>query len=122
MEVAGAAQIGVVHDGGGFGGGSCGFVIGPDRCDALAGEPSDLDGAGGYGLDAVTFDVAKQAQNPQACSEALLGMRAAGQDGDDQPLGLWSDRSGPTAEAIRRPFGVSPVGTRHVVGVGPYRR
>jgi len=38
MEVAGTTQIGVVDDGG--------FVIGDERCNALAGEPADLDGTG----------------------------------------------------------------------------
>jgi hypothetical protein len=45
MQVAGTAQIDVIHDGAGRGGGLSGFVIGDERGNALAGEPADLDGA-----------------------------------------------------------------------------
>src|SRR5690606_30886593 len=54
----------------------------------------------------------------KACAEPLFRMRATGQNGDDQPLGLWSDRRGPTPEACRRPLRVSTVGTGHMLGVG----
>ena len=106
-------------------GGGCGVcrrlgahAVGQDRGDALVGEPADLEGSGRGRLRAGTLDVAEQAQHAQACSKALLGVRAGGQDGGEQSLGLWSHRGGPTTEAIRCPFRISPVGTGHVIGIG----
>lgn len=43
MEVIRATQIGVIDDGGRFGGMPCGLVIGDKRSDALAVQPTDLD-------------------------------------------------------------------------------
>ena len=44
-------------------------------------------------------------------------MRPAGEHGGDQAFGVRPDLAGPAAEPIRRPLGVAPVGTGHVVGV-----
>ena len=44
-------------------------------------------------------------------------MRPAGEHGDDQAFRVRSDFPGPAAEPIRRPLGVAPVGTGHMVGV-----
>ncbi|MER8772183.1 hypothetical protein NKH63_26115 [Mesorhizobium sp. M0960] len=46
MKVIRATQIGVIDDGGWFGGLPCGLVIGDERDDALAVQPTDLDSAG----------------------------------------------------------------------------
>ena len=111
MEVAGTTQIGVIDDGAGTGGGPGGFVIGDERCNALAGQPADLDGAGRDGLGAIAMEIPIKAQNAQACPEALFGMRPVRQNGDDQPLGLRPNGSGPSPEAVRCPLGVATVRT-----------
>lgn len=99
MEVAGAAQIAVLDDGGGFGGG-------PGRCrglpdgnggDSAVGERADLEGAGGDGFGLGRPEIAEQPQHAETGSEAVLGMRPVGQDGDDQSSVL-----GPTVAAQRR--------------------
>lgn len=46
MKVIRATQIGVIDDGGWFGGMACGFVVGDERSNALAVQATDLDGAG----------------------------------------------------------------------------
>lgn len=117
MEVAGATQIGVFHDGGGFGGMSGGLVGGEERGNGLAGQAADLDGACRSDLGPLAADVTIKAQDAEACSEALLGMRPAGEDGDDQPLGLQTDGRAPAPETIRRPLGIAAVRARHVRGV-----
>lgn len=83
MEVAGTTQIGVVDDGAGTGGRPGGFVVGDEGCDALAGQPANLDSAGRYRLGAITAEVAIKAQDTQACAKALFGMRPVCQNGDD---------------------------------------
>lgn len=45
MKVIGTTQIGVIDDGGRFGGMACGLMIGDERRNALAVQPADLDGA-----------------------------------------------------------------------------
>ena len=42
-------------------------------------------------------------------------MPPAGEHGGNQGFGVRADLAGPAAEAIRRPFGVKPVGAGHVV-------
>ncbi|MDK1389796.1 hypothetical protein QN224_31115 [Sinorhizobium sp. 8-89] len=114
MNVAGTTQIGVFHDGGGFGGMSGGLVGDDERGNRLAGQAADLDGPRRNGLGALAADVAIEAQDAEAGSEALLGMWPAGENGDDQLFGLRTDGRGPAPEALRRPLGVSAVGDRHV--------
>lgn len=97
MKVAGAAQVGVLHDGGGFGGMSVGFVGGDERGDGLAGQAADLDGTRRHSLGALPGKITIEAQDAEACSEALFGMRPAGEDGGDQP-----SVSGPIDAAQRR--------------------
>ncbi len=94
MEVAGAAQVGVLQNGGGLG------------------------IAGRHRFSASGFEIAQQAQNPEASPEALLRMRAARQNSRDQTFRLRADGRRPTAEALRGPVGIAPMGTRHVVRVG----
>ena len=92
MEVAGAAEIGVIDDHVV----RRRFAVGPvgdDRADALVGERADGDGAGSDDLGAFGRDILEQAQDAQAGAEALLGMRPVGQDDDNKPLrvgALWS--------------------------------
>src|SRR5690606_12645174 len=117
MEVAGATQIGVADDGAGIAGRPGGPAVGDERGDALAGQPADLDGARRDCLGAFMAEIAIEPQNAQACPEALFGMGPAGQNGDDQPLGLRPDRGGPSAEARRCPLGISAMGTGHVLRV-----
>ena len=93
MEVAGAAQVGVVDDRRGLARvGPAAQAVGQDGGDALAGERADLEGAGRDGLGAAGLEVAEQAQDAEAGPEALLGMRPVGQDGRDQRLGARPDR------------------------------
>jgi len=108
----------VLDDGGGFGGGGfCGHTIGEDRGDTLVVEAADLDGPGGDRFGAGVLDVAKQAHHAQTGPEALLGVRASGEDGDDQTLGLRANRGGPSPKPIRRPVRVAAMGTGHVIRV-----
>lgn len=55
--------------------------------DALASQPASLDGASRYSLGTLTMEIPIKAQDAQTRSEALLGMRPACQDGDDQSFG-----------------------------------
>jgi hypothetical protein len=59
---------------------------------SLQPSPADLDGASRYRFGAIAAEVAIKTQDPQARAEALLGMRPARQNGDDQPFGLWPFR------------------------------
>src|SRR5271167_696969 len=78
---------------------------------------SRLDGSGRDRLEAGRVEAAIGAQNAQAGAEPLFGMRPAGEHGADQAFGVRPDLAGPTAEPIRRPLGVAPVGAGHMVGV-----
>ena len=124
MEVAGATQIDVIDDGSGFGvGGRAGARVrglrqAQERCDAFVVETADRDGSRRDRLGAGLLDVAVKAQDPEAGSKTLLWVRAGREDGEDQPFGLGSHRCGPAAEAIRRPFGITPMRTRHMIGIG----
>jgi hypothetical protein len=116
MKVAGATQIGVVEQRGGM------VILGAmfareQRGDALAIEDTQLDGPCRDGLNACGVEAAIGAQNPQASPEPLFRMRSAGERGYNQSLGVWPDLPGPTAEPFRRPLGVAPVRTGHVLGV-----
>ena len=93
-------------------------LVGDDRGDALVGQGADRDGAGGDQLGACRVDILEQPEHAETGAEALLGMRPVGQDGDDEPLGLGADRAPPATEPLGRPFGVTPMRTRHVIGIG----
>ncbi len=95
----------------------CALVGGDERGNGLAGQAADLDGARRHGLGALAGNLAIEAQDAEACSEALLGMRPAGEDGGDQPFGLRADGCAPAPEAIRCPLGVASMRTRHMRGV-----
>src|SRR5271166_6025960 len=119
MVVAGTAQIGVVEERGWtavLGGGGVAFAS-EEGGDPLAIEDAQFDGAGRHRFDADRIEAAIRAQNAKTGAEPLFGMRPAGEHGADQAFGVWPDLAGPTAEPIRRPFGVAPVGAGHMVGV-----
>jgi len=94
-----------------------GFVF-DDRSDALVGECADIDGMGGDLFDTLFIKTAIEPQYAKACAKALLGVRPVGQDCDDQAFGLGAEASGPSFEARWRPVGITPVRTRHVIGMG----
>ena len=50
-------------------------------------------------------------------AEPLFGMRPAGEHRAYQAFGVRPDLAGPAPEPTRRPLGVTPMGTGHVVGV-----
>jgi hypothetical protein len=54
---------------------------------------------------------------PKAGTKTLFGIPPAGEHVGDQPLGVGPDLAGPAAEPVRRPLGVMPVGSRHVIGI-----
>jgi len=122
MKVARAAQVGVLHDGDRFGGMSVGFVGGDESGNGLAGQPTDLDGTRRHSLGALAGKITIETQYAEACSEALFGIRSAGENGGDQPLGLGADRCSPAPEAIRCQLGVSAMRARHMIGVGAKTR
>ena len=93
------------------------MLLGEERGDALAGERADLQGAGRHRFGSRRIDAAIELQDAEAGAKALFGMPPAGEHGDDQPFGVRPDLAGPAAEPIRRPVGVTPVRTRHVIGI-----
>ena len=119
MVVAGTTQIGVIEKRGGtaFPGRGVVRLAREKGSDALAVEDAQFEGAGRDRFDACRVDAAIGAQNAQAGAEPLFGVRPAGEHGADQAFGVGSDLAGPAAEPIRRPLGVIPVGTGHVVGL-----
>ena len=120
MVIAGAAQIGVIEERGltaAFRGGPV-VLAGAERGDALAGERAEFNGAGRNRFGARRIDAAIKPQDSKAGAKTLFGMLSAGEHGGDQPLGVGPDLAGPAAEPVRRPLGVTPVGSGHVIGIG----
>ena len=93
------------------------MFAGEEGGDALAIEDAQFDGAGGDRFEPGGIEAAIGAQNAKAGAEALFGMRPTGEHGADQAFGVRPDLAGPSAEPIRRPLGVAPVGAGHMVGV-----
>ena len=93
-----------------------------DRGDGGVGQRADLDRAGADRLGAGGIDAAEQAQHAEAGAKALLRMRPAGQHGEDQRLGVGADVARLALEALGRPFGITPVRARHVLGQGAVPR
>lgn len=118
MKVAWAAKIGMLADGGGFGGMSWRLVGFDQGSDALAGQAADLDSTGRHCLGLHRGNCSIEFEHAEACSEALLGMGTAGEDSDDQPFGLGPDGCTPALESCRRPFGIAAVRTGHMVWIG----
>src|SRR3984957_2235313 len=119
MVEAGTTQIGVIEKRGGTAFLGCGVVrlAGEKGGDALAVEDAQFERAGRDRFEPRRVQTAIRAQNAQAGAKPLFGVRPAGEHGADQAFGVGSDLAGPAAEPIRRPLGVIPVGTRHVVGL-----
>src|SRR6516162_2282240 len=92
MEVAGAAYVGMVdhYRALGLALGTI-EVVRQDGSDALVGERADRNGPGRDGFCSGGIEPAEKAQDPQAGAEALLGMRAVGEHGYDEPLGARTD-------------------------------
>src|ERR1700757_1115718 len=93
-----------------------------DGGDAPVIERADLDRAGGDRLRANGVDAPIETQDAQACAEPLLRMWPSGQHGDDQRLGMRTDRPRLALEAFGAPLGVEPMCTRHMVGQGTVPR
>ena len=68
------------------------------------------------------IDAAKQPQHAEAGAKPLFRVRPAGQHGDDQRLGVRPDAAGLALHALGRPFGITPVRARHVLGLGAVPR
>ncbi|WP_167378745.1 hypothetical protein [Mesorhizobium prunaredense] len=97
MKVTRAANIGMLADGGRFGGVPGGFV-GFDECgDALAVQAADLERTARNGFGLRRADCLIELEHAEACSEALFRMRPAGKNCDYKPLVC-----GPTERAQRR--------------------
>ena len=78
-------------------------------------------GAGGQGARTRRFQARgaiplAQAEQPEAGAEALLGMRAIGEDGDDQGCRLGPDVLSPAGDARGRLLQVAQVGLGHMGG------
>src|SRR5665213_1717356 len=97
-------------------------VVGEDRGDALVGERADLERAGRDRLGPGGIEAAEQTQHAQAGPEALLGVWPIGEHGDDQRLCVRADAAGLTVEPLGVPFGIAPMGARHVVRIGAVTR
>src|SRR6516225_545770 len=120
VEVARTADVGV-HDYGLLGSRRTGTaieVMGEDRGDALVVERADFDGAASDPFGAGRIDAAQQPHDTQTSTEALFGMRPAGEDGDDQSFGARANTPPPALEALRRPLGITTMGAGHVLGIG----
>ncbi|MER9338344.1 hypothetical protein NKJ06_31055 [Mesorhizobium sp. M0293] len=78
MKVAWAAKIGVLADGGRFGGVPGGFVGFDEGADAFAVQAADLESTGRNGFGLRCVDRLVELENAEACPESLFWMRPAG--------------------------------------------
>jgi hypothetical protein len=85
--------------------------------DALAIEDAQFDGAGRHRFDADGVEAAIGAQNTKTGAEPLFGCGRLASTALIKPSVFGPILPGPAAEPIRRPIGVAPVGTGHMVGV-----
>src|SRR5438876_2258655 len=88
-----------------------------DRVDVAVGARVDRAGAGAGGLEPLGAVALGQAQDPEARTIALLGMRAIRENRLDQRGGVRADGVGPVDEARGRPFEVVLMGLRGIGGV-----
>jgi hypothetical protein len=93
-------------------------IVGKDGGDAPVVHCADLERPSGDRLGTRRLDAAIEPQDAEAGSKALLGMRAMREDSNDQRFGVRANGSRPAPEAVRRPFGVTAMRARHVVGIG----
>jgi hypothetical protein len=87
-----------------------------DGGDALIVERPNFHRAGGDCLRSGRINAAIKAQDAKACAEPLLRVWPSSQHGDDQCLGVGTDRPRLILEAFRVPLGIEPMRARHVVG------
>lgn len=78
-----------------------------DRTDRSVGERADLDGACGGGFETIDAERFGEAQNAEAGSESLLGVRPPLQDEIAQRGGRRADAGGVLADAADGPVGVA---------------
>ena len=93
-----------------------------DRGDGGVGQRADLHRAQADRFGPGSIKAAEQAQHTKAGAKALFRMRPAGHHGDDQSFGVRPDAAGVTLQAFRRPFGITPVCTWHVLRLGAVPR
>src|SRR5579859_6076546 len=106
MEVAWAAKVLMLDHGAALSGRwSAIEIVLENGGDALVGERPDGECASRDGFGASRFNATEQAQHTEASSKALFRMRAVGEHGDHQRLGVRADRAGPALEACRRQIG-----------------
>src|SRR5215469_11381243 len=89
-----------------------------DGANRAVSERADLDGARGGSLQTCDTECPGQAENAEAGSEALLGMRSALQDKIAQCRCCRPDQCGISPNPADRPVGVPAVTGRHVIGDG----
>src|SRR6516164_1505059 len=87
-----------------------------DRLDRTVGTGADIETAIAGRLQPRGAVLARQPQDAEASAVALLGMWPALQDQRGELGGARANRRRLTADPLDRPFGVTPVGTRHVLG------
>src|SRR5215207_3528469 len=93
MEVAGAAEVLMLDHGAALSGRwSALEIVFENGGDALVGERPDGECASRDGFGASRVDATEQAQHTEAGSKALFRMRAVGEHGDHQRLGVATDR------------------------------
>ena len=101
MEVARAAHVGMVDDrrAPGLRRGAV-EIVGQDGSDALGGERAKRDGSGRDGFCPDGVEAAVEPPHTQAGAKTLLGMGAAGEHRQDEPLRVGLDRASPALEAL----------------------
>src|SRR3954468_22475174 len=104
MEVARAAHVGMVDDWRAFGlrRGAV-EIVGEDGSDARGGERANRDGSGRDGFRSGGGEPAVEPPHTQAGAKTLLGMGAAGEHRQDEPLRVGPDRASPALEALWGP-------------------
>ena len=91
-------------------------VVAQDRGDGTVGARTDVDTALAGSLDAFGAVDAHQPEDAETGTKTLLRVRLGLEDQFNQADGCWTDLSGLAPQPGRRPIGVAPVCTRHVVG------
>ena len=89
-------------------------VVFEDRGDRAVGQAVDLDGATAGGFETVGSIAFAQAQNAEAGTKPLLGMRLSFEDGLDQTGGMRTDTLGILLQPLMGPAGIAAMRARHV--------
>src|SRR3982750_4099668 len=82
-------------------------IVGQDGGDARGGEGADRDGPGGGRFRPGGVEPAVEPPHTQAGAKTLLGMGAAGEHRQDEPLRVGPDRASPALEALWGPLGIA---------------